>query len=173
MNRASEYRKKRIENLKQRVQNLQQQVNQLKQKIAEVAREAKIKAIRQQAAVWWNNFILPYLEGVAERYNEPLEDGVARLIREKKNPLRYRRKEAEANMHRFFSLEYTRPLLHLIRPVLRWPPEQVRQAAEIMLDQVIRIERPGLYEAIVNTEGGKQWFLTIVTEMYNMLKEMA
>jgi len=98
--------------LKEQVKSLREQIETLRERVAEKRKRFQEERAKQIARFWLNYALVPYLEGVAERFNEPLEDGVRRLIREGKNPFRpkkgwNRRREAQADIQKFFAYPET------------------------------------------------------------------
>ena len=165
-----------LKSQRERVESLKQEVAELHKKATERRRQFEEKRAKEQAAFWLGKTVIPYLEGVAERFGEPLEDGVRRLIREQKNPFRVkgewnRRAEAKANMQRFFSTPQTCVLLTMAgRFLSKYNPETIRERAEWVLDNVMKEYYPFLYDAVVTESGGKEWFISLVEDLVKTVK---
>ena len=160
-----------LKSLRERVESLKQEVVELQKKATKRRRQFEEKRAKEQAAFWLGKTVIPYLEGVAERFGEPLEDGVRRLIREQKNPFRVkgewdRRAEAKADMQRFFSMPQTRVLLTMAgRFLSKYNPETMREKAEWVFDNVMKEHYPFLYDAVAAEPRGKEWFINLVEDL--------
>jgi len=165
----------RLEDLRQRVSDLRQTVERLREKARRTREAARREAFKREVAVYLDNFIIPYLEGIAERYGDPtLEDGVRRLIRKKSRryPLRYRREEAVADMRRWLSQPQISVLLARVNPLINWKLSQISESLDFILDEVIAERYPYLHEAIVGEKGGREWFKTVVGDMIKLLRHL-
>ena len=124
---------------------------------------------------WMDNFVFPYLEGLSVHYNEPLLSGIRRLIREKKNPFRPsegwdRTRDTKVLLSRFFGNPQAKILLHIARPLIKRKVEWIHEQSDWVREQIIAREYPEFYDVIMNTEGGKEWFDTMLTDIVNTLK---
>ena len=165
---------KRLESLRQRVNVLKGTVEALRVKTL-TAREERKKATRkQEIIIYLDSLIIPYLEGVSERFNEPLEAGIKRLIKKKsyRFPTRYRRGEALTDIQRFLSTPQARVLISVAGPAIRWKTQQLADGADFILDEVLNKEYPTLYEAIAETEGGREWFQNMLNDMVHMVRRL-
>lgn len=160
--------------LKEKVDELQKYVEGLKTKVEDRRSKIQEQRAKEQTAFWIGKTVIPYLEGVAERYNEPLEDGVKRLINENKNPLKNHRSDSLTDLRNFFSMPETRILGTLVqRLVAKQSDENIRKWGEWTLENVIKEYYLDIYEAIMETEGGKEWFIEFVSDLVKMFKRIA
>lgn len=155
------------------LQKLQKYVDDLKIKVDDRREKLQEQRVKEQTAFWIGKTVIPYLEGMAERYDEPLEDGIKRLINESKNPLKNHRNDALTNLRNFFSTPETRILGTLAqRLVAKQPDENINKWSEWMLENVIAEYYINIYEAIMETEGGKEWFTGFVSDLAKMFKRI-
>ena len=164
----------RLQALRERVSSLTQTVEVLKEKARRGREAAKREARKREIVIYLDNFFIPYLEGIAERYGETLEDGVRRLIRKKtyKYPVRYRRNEAVMDLRKFLAQPQIQVVLTKAAPFIRWKMNQISQGLDFVLDQVLSEEYPYLYDAIASEEGGREWFKTTVQDMIKLLRHL-
>lgn len=152
-----------------------QQMNEDMQKRREAKQRQRAK---EQLCYYLDCLIFPILEVVAESFNEPLATGIARLIKEGKNPFRpkdewNRTKDTETLLNNFLVMPQSKALLTLAKPLLRHNMEWVNQETTWILETVLKEEYPHIYTIIVNTEGGKEWFIDFITDFIKVLKKIA
>lgn len=167
-----EEKRKEVETLETSFEDFKKQVEQKK--------EARLRErARQDVCFWMDNAIFPFLEGIAETFNEPLIDGIRRLIREKKNPFRRkedgwnRTREANIVLQSFLVQPQTRVLQILAKPYLKKQMDWIHQEAEWIREQILKEEYPGIYEAIMQTEGGQQWLDELIEDFIRILRQLA
>lgn len=154
-------------------------VEELQKKI-ERDRETRLKArAKEDICFWMDNAIFPFLEGIAESFNEPLIPGIQRLIREKKNPFRAkedgwnRTRETEIVLRSFLVQPQTRVLQVLARPYIKARMEWIHEKAEWIREEIVKEEYPGFYTAIMETEGGKEWLDELITDFVTTLRKLS
>ena len=165
---------KSLQNQRDKVAFLKRTVETLKAKTLAVSAERKKAARKQEITMYLDYLIIPYLEGVAERFSEPLEDGIKRLIHKKsyRFPTRYRRNEAETDLHRFFSTPQGKVLFSIAGPAIRWKAQELAAGADLILDEVLIEDYPSIYEAVAETEGGREWFHNMLNDMVHMIRRL-
>jgi len=146
------------------------------EKELEEKRQKKIRdKARHDLCFWMDNAILPFLQGVAISYNEPLLAGVKRLIREKKNPFKPRNdwdrtKEVNYFLTGFLNQPQTKLLGVMARPILRLKTSFILQEIPWIREQILRESYPDLYEAVMETEGGQEWLDSLLLDLTNTLR---
>lgn len=125
-----------------------------------------------------DNYILPFLEGVATNYNEPLILGVGRLIREKKNPFRpkldwNRTQDTQATINTFTTNPITRALWQFTKPYLKGRIDKIFEETDWIINTVLQEEYPDVYSVIVESEGGVEWFKAFLQDLAQTLRPMA
>lgn len=132
---------------------------------------------KQDVCFWMDNAIFPFLDGIAEGYNEPLLVGIQRLIKEKKNPFRpkedwNRTRETSTVITSFLANPQTRILQILAKPYLKSKMEWINKEAEWIREAILKEEYPDVYEAIIETEGGKEWLDELITDFIKTLRKL-
>lgn len=149
------------------------------QKMLKEQRETRFKEkAKQDICFWMDNGIFPFLEGIAESFDEPLIDGIKRLIREGKNPFRpkkdgwNRTHETREALTGFLMQPQTRVLQTLAKPYIKARMEWIHKEAKWIREEILKEEYPGIYEAIMKTKGGKEWLDTLITDFVKTIKKM-
>lgn len=148
------------------------------QKNLEKERQARLRErAKEDICFWMDNAIFPFLEGIAEGFNEPLIIGIQRLIREKKNPFRPREdwnrtRETEIALKSFLLNPRTRVLQVLVKPYIKAKMDWINKEAKWIREEVLKEEYPGFYEVIMETEGGKEWLDELITDFVKTLRKM-
>lgn len=150
-------------------------VGQLEKELAEKRQKKIRERARRDLCFWMDNAILPFLQGVASSYDEPLLDGVKRLIHEGKNPFRPtqdwdRTNEVNYFLTGFFKLPQTKLLQVMAKPIVRAKTSFIAQEIPWIRDEILRESYPDLYEAVMTTEGGREWLDDLLLDLTNTLK---
>lgn len=157
---------------------LQTSVEEL-QKDIQKRREARLREkAREQVCYWVDNVIFPFLQGIAESFDEPLLDGVKRLIREGKNPFRptkhwNRTRETEVVLKSFLNQPQTKMLQVLAKPFLKAKLDWIHKEASWIREEILKEEYPQLYETIMEAKGGKEWLDQLITDLTKKLRPLA
>lgn len=127
---------------------------------------------------WMDNYVLPFLEGIAKNFNEPLIPGVKRLILEKKNPFRptkdwNRTKETQIVIGTFLKNPVTATLWRIAKPLFKGRIDHILNESDWVINTVLQEEYPDFYSVIVETEGGVEWFKTFLQDLTQTLKPLA
>jgi len=150
-------------------------VEQLREDIKK-KREIRLrKKAHEQVCYWMDTVVLPFLQGIAESFNEPLLEGVKRLIREKKNPFRpkqdwNRTKETEFVLTKFLGSPQTKLLQIVAKPFLKAKLDWINKEASWVREEVLKEEYPQLYDAIMETDGGQEWLDNLLTDLTKRLR---
>jgi len=163
-------KRKHVGDLEKSVEDMQKEI-QLK-RAAKTRQRAK-----EDICFWMDNAIFPFLEGVAEGFNEPLLDGIRRLIRENKNPFRPREnwdrtKETNFVLSGFLSQPQTQLLQAMAKPFLKMKSEWLLKEASWIREEILKEEYPDFYGAIMSTTGGQEWLDTLITDVTKMLRRL-
>lgn len=154
---------------------LGQSVEEMEKEIKE-KRETRFRdRAREDICFWMDNAIFPFLEGIAESFNEPLIDGIQRLIKEGKNPFRpkedwNRTRETEHALRSFLSLPQTKVLQVLAKPYMKAKMTWIHQEAEWIREEILKEAYPYVYQAIMQTEGGKEWLDELIGDLTKTLR---
>ena len=164
-----------LEQKRQALDILKKDVGDFEAELARRKEEKRIQKATKDIRFWMDNFVFPYLEGLSTSFNEPLLTGIRRLIHEKKNPFRPseewdRTRETKIALTSFFGNPQAKVLLHVARPFIKRQVEWIHEQTEWIREKVIAREYPEFYATIINVEGGKEWFDTIITDLVNTLK---
>ena len=132
----------------------------------------------KEICLWMDNYILPFLEGVAKNYDEPLIPGVERLIRENKNPFRPRTdwdrsQETRDTIGAFITHPVTSALWRIAKPYLRGRMDKILDETDWVINTVLQEEYPDVYDAIMQTDGGVEWFKALLTDLAQTLRPIA
>jgi len=159
-------------------ETLKSSVEQMREDIKK-KRETKLRErAREQVCYWMDTVVVPFLEGIADSFNEPLLEGVKRLIREKKNPFRpkkdwNRTQETQFVLNSFLNSPQTKMLQILAKPFLKAKLDWVHKEASWVREEILKEEYPQLYEAIMETEGGQEWLDQLITDLMKKLRPLA
>lgn len=169
--RLSERIKKKMESLSL----LQKNVTEMEEGLKQQREKKKRDKSRKDICLCMDTYILPFLEGVANTFNEPLTEGVKRLIKEGKNPFKpkkgwNRTKDTEYILKRFMDSPTTKILQTMAKPYIRYKMEWIHEEAEWIREQILKDEYPDLYEAIMETEGGKEWLDDLINSFISTIK---
>ena len=165
----------RLEKKRQSLELLKKDVGDLKVELKRRKEVKRVQKATKDIRFWMDNFVFPYLEGLSDSYNEPLLSGIRRLISEKKNPFRPsegwdRTRESKTALTGLFRNPQAKVLLHVARPFIKNKIEWIQEQSDWVRETIIKKEYPEFYTTIVNIEGGKEWFNTIITDLVNTLK---
>lgn len=155
---------------------LKTDVTQMQEQLKERRENAKRKRAREDICFWMDNAIFPFLEGVAGSFNEPLIDGIRRLIKEKKNPFRPRKngwdrtRETDIALKTFLMTPQTKVLQVLAKPFIRQKLSWINKEAEWVRETILKEEYPDVYDAIMKTEGGEKWLDELITDLMKYLR---
>lgn len=156
---------------------LQKSVGELEKELKERRELKKKQRSKEQISFFMNNLIIPYLEGIANGFNEPLLAGVQRLIREAKNPFRPkedwdRTRETSLSIDRFLKSSDPRILLikNLAKPFVRAKFETINEEASWIREQILKEDYPALYAAIMEREGGQEWLDQLIEDLFRSIK---
>lgn len=156
------YPRPSIEEQKQELDVLKQSVEELEEEIKEKREKRKRAREKNDIMVWMENVIFPFLEEIAASFNEPLIPGIQRLIKEKKNPFQpkkdwNRTHETTGYLDAFFNAPHVKALTPLMKPYVRYNMQWIYREAEWIREEILKTEYPDFYNAIMDTEGGKEW----------------
>lgn len=151
-----------LEKKKEQLSRLKQSVDEMQKDIEERREKRKREQERKDVMLWLENIIFPFLEEIAAGFNEPLVDGIKRLIREKKNPFQptktwNRTQETYSYLDAFFNTPQIRVLFPILKPYLKYNMQWIFKEASWIREEVLKEEYPDIYTAIMETEGGKEW----------------
>lgn len=167
-----------LEKKRQGLLSLQKSVEEMRKDIKKKREAKEREEAREDICFWMDNAIFPYLEGLASNgYNEDLLSGIKRLIKEEKNPFRAkdgwnRTQETQTALNRFLALPQTRVLQILAKPYIKAKMQWIHKEAEWIREAILKEEYPDFYEAIMETEGGKQWLDNLITDFFKMIKRL-
>lgn len=124
-----------------------------------------------------DNYILPFLEGVANSFNEPLLPGIKRLITEDKNPFRPRQdwnrtQETQTAIGNFVKHPLTSRLWFIAKPILRKKVDLFNSQIDWVINEILKDEYPDIHQVITETEGGVEWFKTFISDLATALKPL-
>lgn len=153
---------KRVEEKRKELDLLKISVEELEENIKAKREVRKRERDRKDIMVWAENVIFPFLEEIAAGYNEPLILGIQRLIKEKKNPFQpqkdwNRTREATSYLDAFFNTPQINALKPLMKPYIKYNMQWIYGEAKWIREEIMKKEYPDFYNAIMNTEGGKEW----------------
>jgi len=150
-----EEKQKELDLLKISVEELQGNI-EAKREVRKRERE------RKEVMVLAENVIFPFLEEIAAGYNEPLIPGIRRLIKEKKNPFQpqkgwNRTRETTSYLDAFFNAPHIKAFTPLMKPYIKYNMQWIYREAKWIREKILKTEYPDFYNAIMETEGGKEW----------------
>jgi len=162
---------------REEVLTLGKSVEELQENLEKQRQTRLRERAREDICFWMDNAIFPFLEGVAEGFNEPLIVGIKRLIREKKNPFRpkeawNRTQETEIALKSFLLNPQTRVLQILAKPYIKARMEWINEQAEWIREEIVKEEYPSLYDVIMETEGGKEWLDELINDLIKTLRKL-
>lgn len=161
-----------LDELRAEIEKLRQSIKERKESLEQYIEERKKARARDDICMWMDNAIIPFLEGIAESFHEPLIEGVKRLIKDGVNPITARRQEAELAMRQFFNTPTTRVLKSIARPFIRAKTDLILKETQWIREDVLKEEYPFLYEAIMNEKGGKEWLDNLVKSFIQMVRRL-
>lgn len=150
-------------------------VTEMEEDLKQKREQKKHEKARNDICLCMDTYILPFLEGISETFNEPLTEGVKRLIKEKKNPFKpkkgwNRTKDTEYVLKRFMNSPTTKVLQVMAKPYIRYKMEWIHEEAEWIREEILKNEYPDLYDAIIETEGGKEWLDDLINSFIRTIK---
>jgi len=118
-----------------------------------------------------DGYIVPYLEGLAERFGEGLEAGIKRIIKKQsyRYPTRYRRQEMEDELRAL--IPYSRVLIRAATPFIRKRLVVVEENFDFIME-ILEEEYPDIYYPIIETEGGREWMEITVKDALEALRRI-
>lgn len=133
---------------------------------------------KQEVCFSLDNYILPFIEGIANNFNEPLILGIKRLITENKNPFRPREdwnrtQETKEALNIFITNPAVNRLWFIIKPILRKKIDPFINEIDWVINTILKEEYPDIYSVLVETEGGIKWFKTFIQDLATALKPIA
>lgn len=134
--------------------------------------------VKQEVCFSLDNYILPFIEGIANNFNEPLILGIKRLITENKNPFRPREdwdrtQETKEALNIFITNPAVNRLWFIIKPILRKKIDPFINEIDWVINTILKEEYPDIYSVLVETEGGIRWFKTFIQDLATALKPIA
>lgn len=134
--------------------------------------------VKQEVCFSLDNYILPFIEGIANNFNEPLIPGIKRLITENKNPFRPREdwdrtQETKEALNIFITNPAVSRLWFIIKPILRKKIDPFINEIDWVINTILKEEYPDIYSVLVETEGGIRWFKTFIQDLATALKPIA
>lgn len=165
----------RVDRKRRKLDILKKSVSEMREHFAANRKTKQRERAYKDICFWMDNAIVPFLEGIAEQYNEPLLDGIKRLIKEDKNPFRQqqdwnRRKETEFALTRFMQSPSTKVLQIMAKPYVRQKMQWIEGEAKWIREEILKEEYPAFYEAIMDTPGGKAWLDNLITDFMKIIK---
>ena len=166
----------RLAKKRESMELLKQSVTQMKETLKNRREQNKRNRSRKDICFWMDNAILPFIKGVARQFNEPLIDGIKRLILEKKNPFKPqkswdRTRETRYVLKRFLDSPQTKVLQTLAKPFLRNKMTWIYEEADWIREELVKEEYPDLYNVVMETPGGKEWLDDLISSFIQTMKE--
>jgi len=151
-----------LEKKREQLNRLKMSVEELQKDIKKKREKRKREQERKDVIIWLDNIIFPFIEEIARSYNEPLIDGIKRLIKEKKNPFQPRKDwnrtiDAQTYLEAFFNEPRIRLILPLVKPFVRYNMDWIFKESKWIREDIIKTEYPDIYQAVMQTEGGEEW----------------
>jgi len=162
----------RLKRLAQEVATGRQRIVDMQKDITQHLKDIQRDQSREEIRFWMDNAIIPFLEGVAEEFDEPLLNGIERLIKEHKNPLATRKAEAETALRNFFSAPQTKVLYTIARPYVRVKTDFILKEAEWIREAIMKEEYPDLYDVITKTQGGVEWLDDLIKAFVQIIRKI-
>jgi hypothetical protein len=134
--------------------------------------------VKQEICFSLDNYILPFIEGIADSFGEPLIPGIKRLITENKNPFRPREdwnrtQETQTAIGNFVKNPVTSRLWFIAKPILKKKIDPFLNETDWVINTILKDEYPDIYSVITETEGGVEWFKTFIQDLATTLKPIA
>ena len=144
-----------LETLRQEVERLEKEVKELEEANKQKAMEREEQAARKQAHFFLLNFFIPFYEGVCEKRETTLEEGMLNLIQnnETLDKLLTSNREQASQL---VNLPEFRVVISAISPIAEKDDKWIKEKTPILLEVLENINE-SLSKTIKNTKGGKKW----------------
>jgi len=164
-----------LEKKRKELTDLKNSVEDMRAEILKKREQREKERAKRDICFWMDNAVLPFLEEIAACFNEPLLDGIRRLIKEQKNPFQpkkdwNRTRETKSFLTGFINLPQNKLLLALAKPFIRYNMQWIHKEAEWIREEILKQEYPDFYMAIMETEGGQQWLDQLINGLIKTIR---